>query len=189
MTKRQITFFLTALLSVSVLAVETNRPAAWAAPVELDGAPNLHRVSPTLFRSAQPTAAGMKNLEQLSIKTVINLRSFHSDRDELENTSLAYEHLTMKAWHPEYKEAVAFLKIATDPARAPVLVHCQHGADRTGTMCALYRIVIQNWTKEDAIKEMTDGGYNYHEIWTNLPDWIQDLDIDALKQDIAPEAK
>lgn len=189
MNRTLITLLLAALLGTCALATETNRPAAWAAPIELEGAPNLHQISPTLYRSAQPTAEGMENLEKLGIKTVVNLRSFHSDRDELKNTSLAYEHLTMKAWHPEYKEAVAFLKIATDPTRAPVLVHCQHGADRTGTMCALYRIVVQDWTKEDAIKEMAEGGFNYHEIWINLPDWIQDLDVDALQKDIAPESK
>jgi hypothetical protein len=63
-----------------------------------------------LYRSAQPTAIGMHNLKELGIKTVINLRSFHCDRDELGETGLNYEHLTMQAWHPEYKEAVRFLE-------------------------------------------------------------------------------
>lgn len=42
----------------------------------------------------------------------------------------------MKAWHPGHKEIVRFLRIVTSPRRIPVLVHCQHGADRTGTMTA-----------------------------------------------------
>ncbi len=36
-----------------------------------------------------------------------------------------------------------FLRIVTDPKRVPVLVHCQAGADRTGTMCAVYRIAVR----------------------------------------------
>jgi len=162
-------------------AAETNRPSRWANPLRLEGVPNLHKVSDGLYRSAQPTAIGMQNLKKLGIKTVINLRSFHSDRDELEGTGLEYEHLYMKAWHPEYKEAVRFLEIATDPKRAPVVVHCLHGADRTGTMCAVYRIVAQDWSKEEAIKEMTGGGFHFHNIWTNLPEWINELNIESLR--------
>jgi hypothetical protein len=98
------------------------------------------------------------------------------------------QHLTglykqaMKAWHPEEKEAVRFLKIVTDPKRAPVLVHCQHGADRTGTMVAVYRIAVQGWSKDEAIREMTQGGFGFHPTWSNLPKWIENLDIDRLKR-------
>jgi hypothetical protein len=107
--KKLILFILLALCSIT-FAVITNRPSAWAEPIELEGVPNLHKVSDTLYRSAQPSALGMQNLKKMGIKTVINLRSFHSDRDELGDTGLNYEHLTMKAWHPEYKEAVRFLE-------------------------------------------------------------------------------
>ena len=161
----------------------TERPASWAQPIQLDGVPNLHKVSDNLYRSAQPTEQGMKNLKALGIKTVVSLRSFHSDRDELGKTELGYEHITMKAWHPERKEVVRFLKIVTDPKRAPVLVHCLHGADRTGTMCAWYRIAVQGWTKEEAIREMTQGGFNFHSVFDNLPEWIQELDVESIKKD------
>ena len=76
------------------------RPAAWAEPLELTGVPNLHKVSDALYRSAQPTAEGMRNLKELGVKTIINLRSFHSDRGEIGETGLGYEHIYMKAWHP-----------------------------------------------------------------------------------------
>ncbi len=158
------------------------RPADWAKPVELDGVPNLYQVSPTLYRSAQPTAEGMKGLEKQGVKTIVNLRSFHSDRDEIAGTDLAYEHIPMRAWHPEEEEAVRFLRIVTDKERQPVLVHCQHGADRTGALCAVYRVAVQGWTKEEAIREMTEGGFGFHTVWMNLPEWIRDLDIDRIKK-------
>jgi protein tyrosine phosphatase (PTP) superfamily phosphohydrolase (DUF442 family) len=164
----------------SILAA--NRPETWAQPVELAGVPNLYRVSGQLYRGDQPSPQGMQNLKDLGLKTIINLRSFHSDRDEIGITGLAYEHITMKAWHPEEKEAVRFLKIVTDPKRAPVLVHCQHGADRTGTMVAVYRIAVQGWSKDEAIREMTEGGFGFHPTWSNLPKWIENLDIDRLKR-------
>lgn len=162
----------------------TNRPARWAKPVELDGVANLHKLSDSLYWSAQPTAEGMKNLKAIGIETVVNLRSFHSDRDEIGKTALGYEHIYMKAWHPERKEVVRFLQIVTNPKRQPVLVHCLHGADRTGTMCAIYRVAVEGWTKEDALAEMRKGGYNFHEVFKNLPNWITDLDVDEVMKDV-----
>ena len=159
-----------------------NRPETWAQPVKLEGVPNLYRVSDVLYRGDQPSPQGMQNLKQLGLKTIINLRSFHSDRDEIGETGLAYEHIFMKAWHPEEDDVVRFLKIATDPKRAPVLVHCQHGADRTGALIAVYRIAVQGWSKAEAIREMTEGGFGFHQIWGNLPMWIQKLNIDRIKK-------
>jgi len=187
-TSTNAAFALIALTSSVCLADPTaDRPKRWAQPIEAKGVPNLFKVSESLYRSAQPTAEGMRELKERGIVTVINLRSFHSDRDEIGNTGLAYEHIYMKAWHPERKEAVRFLQIVTDPKRAPVLVHCQHGADRTGTMTALYRIAVQGWSKEEAIREMTKGGFRFNEIWVNLPDWIRDLDVDSIRSDAGIE--
>ena len=159
-----------------------NRPKTWAQPVKLAGVSNLYRVSDALYRGDQPSHLGMENLKKLGLKTILNLRSFHSDRDEIGGTGLAYEHIFMKAWHPEEEDAVRFLKIVTDPKRAPVLVHCQHGADRTGTMIAVYRIAVQGWSKVEAIREMTGGGFGFHPIWDNLPKWIEALDLDRIKK-------
>ena len=161
----------------------TNRPAHWAQPIELAGVPNLHKVCDTLYRSAQPTAKGMLNLKKMGIKTILNLRSFHSDRDEIGDCRLAYERIPMKAWHPEREDVVRFLQIVTDSKRTPVLVHCQHGADRTGTMCAIYRVAVEGWTKDEALREMTAGGFGFHKIWEDLPVWIRDLDIEAVKKE------
>lgn len=88
----------------------------------------------------------------------------------------------MKPWHPEDKEAVRFLKTVTDKSKTPVFVHCQRGADRTGVMCAIYRIVVQDWSKQQAIEEMTKGGFGFHTAWVNLIEYIKDLDIEKIKQ-------
>ena len=154
----------------------------WAQPLEIAGVPNLHQVSDRLYRSAQPTGEGMRNLKNLGVTTVVNLRSFHSDREEIGDTGLGYEHIYMKAWHPEEKEIVRFLQIVTNPQRTPVLVHCQHGADRTGAVVALYRVAVQGWTREEAIKEMLYGGFGFHGVWENLIQWINRVDIDRIRK-------
>lgn len=160
------------------------RPTNWAQPMEIAGVPNFFKVSDALYRGAQPTKEGMREIEKLGVKTVVNLRSFHSDRDELGDTDLESEHIWMKVWHPEEEEVVRFLEIVTDPEKTPVFVHCQRGADRTGTMCAIYRIVVQGWSKEEAIREMTDGGFGFHSMLENLPEFIEDLDVEVLERAI-----
>jgi uncharacterized protein (TIGR01244 family) len=153
----------------------------WAERLELPGVPNLHKVSEDLYRGAQPTAEGMKQLEKLGVKTVVNLRSVRSDRDEIKDTGLACEHINMTTWDPETKDVVRFLQIVADSSRTPVFVHCRHGADRTGTVCAIYRIALQGWSKDEAIEEMTKGGFGFHSIWQNLADYVRELDIDEIK--------
>jgi protein tyrosine phosphatase (PTP) superfamily phosphohydrolase (DUF442 family) len=172
------------LLSMAY-AVETsqpNRPPHWAQPIQMKGVPNLHKVSDTLYRSAQPSAEGMRNLRAIGVETIVNLRSFHSDRHEIGDTGLAYEHIYMKAWHPEEDDAVRFLQIVANPRRDPVLVHCQHGADRTGTMCAIYRVAVQGWSKKEAVEEMSQGEFGFHGIWDNLIRWINALDVERIKK-------
>ena len=179
---------LTLLFAVSIQGIaedeKTQRPESWAQPITLNGVPNLHKISDKLYRSAQPTAEGMKNLKKMGITTVVNLRAFHSDQNEIGDTGLNCEHIHMKTWHPEREDVVRFLKIVTAEKQAPILFHCQHGADRTGTLCALYRVVVQDWTKEAAIQEMTQGGYGFHKIWFNLPDWIEELDIESIRKEV-----
>ena len=157
------------------------RPAKWAEPLKVEGVPNLHRVAPGLYRSAQPTAEGLKRMEEMGVKTVVSLRAFHSDRELLADTSMKRERISVKSWHIEKEDALRFLKIVTDPANQPVLVHCQHGADRTGTMCAVYRMAVEGWSKEDAIKELTDGGYGFHEVWENMKKWLDTVNVEELR--------
>jgi protein tyrosine/serine phosphatase len=144
------------------------------------GLTNFRKVAPVLYRGAQPTAEGMKNLKSMGVKTIINLRSFHSDRDEIGDTGLGYEHMYTKTWHIEEKEIVRFLQLVTNKDRTPCFVHCMQGVDRTGTMCAVYRIVIEGWDKEDAIAEMKAIGHNT--IWKNLPKLIRELDVEDIKK-------
>lgn len=67
--------------------------ADWAPAVQIEGLPNLHKVSDTLYRCAQPSAVGLQNAKKLGIETVVSLRAFHSDKDEIGQTGLKYQHL------------------------------------------------------------------------------------------------
>jgi len=170
------------LLSLATAALAADRDTNWAVRIDQSGLPNLYRVTTNIYRCAQPSADGLKAAESLGIKTVISLRAFHSDKDEAESTTLQTVRIRFNTWHPEEEDVVRFLKLITNTNAGPFLVHCQHGADRTGTMVAIYRIAVQGWKKEDAIKEMTEGGFGYHEMWANLIRYLKELDIEALEK-------
>jgi protein tyrosine/serine phosphatase len=164
-------------------APRKDRPANWAVKLDRPGAPNLHKVNDNLYRGAQPTAEGIRELEKLGVKTIICLRDSHSDKEILGNSKITVEHIPIKTWDLDNEQAVRFLKIVTDKNRQPVFVHCKHGADRTGTMCAVYRVVVDGWTKQQAIDEMANGGFGFHDVWTNLPEFINKLDVDKIKKE------
>ncbi|MBW1811797.1 MAG: dual specificity protein phosphatase family protein [Deltaproteobacteria bacterium] len=168
---------------------ETARPAAWAIAVEKEGLPNLHKVSDALYRGAQPEDEGYETLEMMGGKALVNLRSMHSGRSEIKETKIKYNRIVFNPFHPEDEDLIEFLKIMADPKNHPVFVHCKHGSDRTGMMVVFYRIVIQGWTKEDAIKEMKEGGFGFHSVWKNLILFIQNADIEKFKKAAGIESK
>jgi protein tyrosine/serine phosphatase len=163
-------------------AQESASPPQSAEPLERPGLSNLHRVTPTLYRGAQPTEEGFRELAELGVKTVVSLRGFHAD-DIPHELPLAYERIPFKAWHPEDEDVVRFLQIVSDPARQPVFVHCQWGADRTGMMIAIERIALEGWTKDQALDEMTKGGFGFHEEWQNLIRYVRELDVEKLARE------
>jgi protein tyrosine phosphatase (PTP) superfamily phosphohydrolase (DUF442 family) len=167
--------------SAVVASTPSARNPLWAAPRRGPGLHNFYQVSPTLYRGAQPTREGLEELRRLGVKTVVSLRAFHGEREAVKSAGLGYERISFKVWHPEDEDMVRFLRVATDPERQPVYVHCLRGADRTGTAVAVYRICVQGWTKEDAIDEMANGGYTFAKRFTHLERYLRSLDVDALR--------
>jgi protein tyrosine phosphatase (PTP) superfamily phosphohydrolase (DUF442 family) len=137
------------------------RNPRWAVPLVEPGLRNFHRVSPILYRGAQPTAQGMRALRRLGVRTVVSLRAFHGERQLVESAGLVYHRIPFAIWHPETSDMARFLEIVRDPQRQPVFVHCMRGADRTGLAVAVYRVCVEGWTPAEARQEMVDGGFSY----------------------------
>jgi len=157
--------------------------AAWAQPISTQGVPNLHKVTDDLYRGGQPEVGGFQELAAMGIKTVVNLRTTGTDRGETAGAGLAYERIWFRTWHPEDEDVIRFVRIVTDPSRTPVFVHCKRGADRTGMMCAVYRIVVCGWIKDEAIREMTEGGFGFDRGWQNLVRYVRELDVERIRRE------
>ena len=171
-------------LLICALVFAAERPAEWARRIEKRGLPNLHQVSPTLYRSAQPLEGCAEAINELGIKTVVCLRLSETDTMMPKGVSVHYVKLTPLTIST--KDIIRALSILTAPGNVPCLVHCQHGADRTGVICAAYRVCVQGWKKEAAVDEMRNGGFGFHRVLTNLPAVVMNLNVEAIRKAIAP---
>lgn len=174
-----------ALASLPASPRTTNAPPApkWAVRLNRPGLSNFYQVTTNLYRGAQPGSRGMAELKSMGIKVVLNLRGLHSDKQELLGVGLKQDRLPMEPWHVSDKDVIAFLKLVTNTNNLPMFVHCQRGADRTGLMCAMYRVVICGWTKDEAIAEMKEGGFHFNPLWWNIVHYIRKADVEKLKRE------
>jgi len=147
------------------------------------GLKNLYQVDNGIFRSEQPDNQAFINLEKYGISEVLSLRFWHSDIEKAAKTHLILYRIPMRAEKIKESDVVQALKIIKN-RKGNILIHCKHGSDRTGVIVAMYRIVFQNWTKEKAIEEMTIGNFGFHSIYSNIVDFIQNVDVENLKKQI-----
>lgn len=134
----------------------------WMGPNEDLG--HFFQVDSGLFRGQQPTDAGLQQLKQRGMKTVVYL---HFDKKQaahekqiVEGLGMRFVHIPMSYIVPPPKSQVdTWLNTTLSEASRPVFVHCQHGRDRTGTMVGIYRIAHDGWNFKSAYTEMKEKGF------------------------------
>lgn len=117
------------------------------------------RVSDAVWRSSRLDEEGLAALYELGIKTILNLENADERRREAEAlariearreaSGLPRRHIESLnvpmngLRRPSFANIDDALAVLGDPAKAPVLVHCRHGEDRTGVVVAAYRAEIE----------------------------------------------
>jgi protein tyrosine/serine phosphatase len=154
------------------IATSTGKPFAQ----RLTGIENLARINSTLYRGAQPDAAGLRVLQELGVKTVISFRGYHAEKKEVEAAGMTAIQIPVQAdlfgsEPPTDEQLKLFFETTLDAAKLPVFFHCAHGKDRTGTLGALWRIEIDGWTNAEAIEEMQ--AFGYHDIYKDLIEYVR----------------
>lgn len=164
----------------------SQRPQQWAALINAQD--NLYQVSPQLYRSKQPVQSDTATLQQLNIKTVINLRARNQDAVELTDSNFRLVHVPINTWSISSEQlAQALWHIEQAQQQGNVLLHCYHGSDRTGVVTAMYRIIYQNWPITDAQREMKYGGFGFHPVWVNIDQFFKPEKVEQIKQLIAQQ--
>lgn len=147
--------------------------------------PNYHTVdSHHLYRGGQPSEEGLRLLADRGIKTIIDLRTDCDQKKITQATEgkVRVVHIPFNPYRPSVEMLKKFIEIMSEEGSNPVFIHCFHGADRTGMMCAVYRVVFHGWNKRDAIREMKKFGSHWWHY--NLIDFFLFVDLDALMQEL-----
>ena len=179
-----IAILLLSFLSTRAAEVRV-RPADWAQPIiGAKSLSNAYKVSVDLYRSEQPSAKDLSDIQQLGIKTLISMRNYHDDSDKYAEAGIGTIRFKMNAGSVTEKDLVLVLRaIRSNPK--PVLVHCWHGSDRTGFIVAGYRIIEQKWPVDKAIEELKLGGYGYHApVYRNIVELLGKMDVEAVRKDV-----
>jgi protein tyrosine/serine phosphatase len=172
--------------ATTAAVVQGVRPVHWAQP--LDRRINLYRMAPDLYRSALPSARDWPALQALGIATVINFYQ-RSDEQWLKDPRVVQVHLPLRTDRVDDADVIEALRsIRQAQSRGRVLIHCKHGQNRTGLMAAMYRVIYQNWSKEQALAEMRGGGFGGQERMADAERYLREADIPALRLALASGA-
>jgi len=153
-------------LIVFILLIPTLLLAERAADLSSGNIPRFSLLADGLYRGGQPSEQGFRFLKEKGIKTVINLRvEDNSESTIVQALGMNYvqipvDEIRLTTRVPEAAIAKYF-EIVNNSANYPIFFHCRRGADRTGTVAALYRMSVQGWSAQKAYEEARRVGMRW----------------------------
>lgn len=119
---------------------------------------NFERVSATLLRGGAPSLQALKELKAAGVKTILNLRGdcagSRKEERSAKEIGLDYYNIPMGYTEPSLAKVSSILDIIHDPQKQPVYVHCLQGADRTGMIVGIHRVLADGWQFDQVYSEM-----------------------------------
>jgi len=167
-------FVLTAILSLAAIASAQETAKADGPRIKIK---NFGQMDDRFFRGGQPKEKDYKDLAQLGIHTIIDLRDDPEAYEKRMAESLGMTYINIPMIEKKYPTSEAtelFLKTVNDPATGKFYVHCAGGRHRTGVMGAVYRFKFYNWNFDQVYKEMKQ--YDFYTRWGHgaFKDFVQD---------------
>ncbi len=135
-----------------------NKERALAASIAAPSISNFDIVSEGLWRGAAPSNQAMQKLAESGVKTIVDLRlaglGAEEEASRAKKLGIKYIHIPLGFMGPSLSKVAQFLNIVNDPANQPVFVHCRYGADRTGALVGVFRVIHDHWSCNQAYSEM-----------------------------------
>jgi protein tyrosine/serine phosphatase len=141
---------------------------------------NRHRISPDVWRSAQPAPHQIRWAADHGIKTVINLRGDQSfgtrwlEEQACKKHGLALVNLKLRSRAAPEREEFQAVREALKNVTYPILVHCKSGADRAGLMSVLVLHVRDGVPISEAKKQLSLRYGHIRQADTGVLDYVFD---------------
>jgi protein tyrosine phosphatase (PTP) superfamily phosphohydrolase (DUF442 family) len=127
-----------------------------------------------LYRDGVRSKHEMQNaLRKVKPRTVVRLVDEEEQGREPFASEVTYCHehgiavidipIPLGGW-PTMEQVNKFLRIVTDPAKQPVLVHCAQGVRRTGMMAAAFQRKVLGWNKGKTHEAVLSFGHSSRTI-------------------------
>jgi uncharacterized protein (TIGR01244 family) len=122
---------------------------------------NLHQVTPSFWRAAQPAPGDILEAARRGVRTVVNLRggreygSWPLEKEACDAAGIALVDFVLRSRAAPDRDAIVSLRAFFAGLDYPVLVHCKSGADRAGFMAALYLLVHEGRPVAEASRQLS----------------------------------
>lgn len=122
---------------------------------------NAHRVTPKLWRAAQPAPNQIARFAREGVKTIVNLRggrehgSWQLQREACERHGVALVDFVLRSRGAPDRETILGARAFFASLQEPALVHCKSGADRAGFFAALYLLIHERRSLDEAVKQLS----------------------------------
>jgi len=152
---------------------------------------NRHRITPSLWRSAQPSPVDIARMARQGLKTIVNLRGGRShgawqlERDAAERHGITVVDFVLRSREAPDRDVLLGLPEFFASLQYPALAHCKSGADRAGLFAALYLMVVEKADTARAFRELTllKGHFRYAQAG------ILDAFLEAYRRDGEQQGK
>lgn len=131
----------------------------------------LSQVDADVWRGSRPEPNDFASI-RAKFRTIVSLEGLEEDKKEADelvpacviSQPIVFSEIYITGISQLKLETITTQLVSSDLAK-PILVHCQHGEDRTGLVVAAYRVKYNDISVEDAWKEALKFGYRN---WLNF---------------------
>ena len=122
---------------------------------------NHKEIAPGVFRSNQPTEWRFISYHAKGLRSVLNLRGWdvyaHYQYEEriCQKLGMRLENIKLNARNAPQSEAINAIVDCLGKMEKPLLFHCKSGADRAGLVSAIYLMVYEGASVQEAMKQLS----------------------------------
>lgn len=142
---------------------------------------NFAEIAPGIYRSNHPNHERFETYRNLGVTTVLNLRGkthhshYYFEVESCEKLGMELIDIPMSARAAPKQETLLYVMDVLDELKAPTLMHCKSGADRTGLVSAIYLLHVLNKPVEEARKMLSIRFVHLNFTKTGILDYVIDM--------------